>query len=642
LNVLTLARRVVKYRPDIDGLRAVAVVAIIAFHLGVSRFSGGFVGVDIFYVISGFLIGGIVIGELEEGRFSIRRFYQRRLRRILPALVAMLACTTAVALFVLFPVELSDYAASLTATALWSANIYFWQTTNYFFVDKATPLLHCWSLGVEEQYYLFFPLLAMLLFSFRLQRHIISAIIALVAAGSFTLSILLTTPFPTANFFLLPSRAWELLLGVLVALVPVSKFDWRPLREVASASGLALILVSILQYSPRTPFPGLHALLPCLGTAAVIAAGTRGPSLAGTLLSTRPFVFVGLLSYSLYLWHWPIIVFILRDLPTEHLDRNMKYVAGTLMFSLAVLTWQFVEKPFRASNRLLEVAFQYSSGAVIALVAVATVIMASRGLPSRYDDRVGSLASVLGYSYYKPFRAHQCFLDSGDTFKSFDPGVCLSESSREPNVLLIGDSHAAHLWDGLQKVFSRTNVMQATAAICKPFYFEQQNIVGLQNIGEFLKQCNLLMGFIYNEYLMSHHPELVILAVRWSFEDEEGLAGTLDWLKQRQFAVLVVGPDPNWYLPVPILAALAAERNDPGLIERHFDNARGAALDERFAALAAAHGAKYVSIYKALCKAAGCRTLGDSGLPLMFDYSHLTAEGSELVAKQFNDPSLRR
>jgi peptidoglycan/LPS O-acetylase OafA/YrhL len=629
----------VKYRPDIDGLRALAVGAIVAFHLGVSRISGGFVGVDVFYVISGFLIGGIVIGELEEGTFSFAQFYQRRLRRLLPALVAMLVPTTAVALFILFPPELSDYASSMIATIFWAANLYFWETTNYFLVDKPTPLLHCWSLGVEEQYYLFFPLLTTLLF--RLRPTSFRAIFVLVASGSFVLSVALTTSAPMANFYLLPTRAWELLLGVLVAVMPIRQLDSRPLREAISGIGLALIVTSILYYTPQARFPGLNALLPCLGTAAVIAAGVRGRNGAGMLLSAPPLVFLGLISYSVYLWHWPIIVFILRDLPVVHLDRGTKLAALALILILSVLTWQFVEKPFRASKKSPRFVFQYSAGAVTALTCVATIIIASGGLPSRYDGHVVALASVLGYDYRKPFRAHQCFLDAGDTIGTFDRNVCLAESRNEPNVLLIGDSHAAHLWRGLQTVFARTNVMQATAAICRPFYFEQERVGELRNIEEYLKPCNLLMSLVYNDYLMHHHPDLIILAARWIPDDEEGLTRTLEWLRQKGFAVLLVGPDPNWVLPLPMLMAMAAMRDDRTLVDRNFDASREA-IDVRFAALAATHHAKYVSTYSVFCTEANCRMLGASGLPLMFDYGHLTAEGSELVAAQFNDPSLRR
>ena len=254
-------QREVKYRPDIDGLRALAVVAIIAFHLGISRIGGGFVGVDIFYVISGFLIGGIIIGELERETFSIWRFYQRRLKRILPALVATLVLTTVIALFVLFPTELSDYARSMIATSLWAANVYFWETTNYFRVDKTTPLLHCWSLGVEEQYYLFFPLLMTLVF--RLRPAQLPAIMTLLAAGSFALSIALTVSAPMANFYLLPTRAWELFWALLRRRFPYlnSVGDLSVKRSACQALVLSSRqLFTLLKRTSRACLPCRHAL----------------------------------------------------------------------------------------------------------------------------------------------------------------------------------------------------------------------------------------------------------------------------------------------------------------------------------------------------------------------------------------------
>jgi hypothetical protein len=434
-----------------------------------------------------------------------------------------------------------------------------------------------------------------------------------------------------ANFYLLPSRAWELLLGVVIAMVPILKLDWRPLREAVSFSGLVLVVASMMHDDRNTISPGLLALPSCLGTAAVIAAGSRGNSAVGMLLSSRPFVFLGLISYSLYLWHWPIIVLMLQGLPVNYLNDTAKLIAGALSLLFAVFSWHFVEKPFRASQAPLKVVFLYTSGAMVSLMVVATILIASRGLPSRYDERVADIAAVLGYSYDMPVRSHRCLLEPGETVDDFDRKICLSENQSEPNVLLIGDSHAAQLWHGLQAVFVRTNVMQATVSNCRPFFFEQRNI------GE---NCNLLMGFIYNDYLTHHRPDLIILADFWYPEDEDGLVRTLEWLKQRQFAVLLAGPDPTWDLPLPKLVALAEKRDDPGLVERHRMISRQA-LDTRFAALAAVHGTRYVSIYGSLCTSY-CRTLGESGLPLLFDSHHLTAEGSKLVAKQFSDLSLRQ
>ncbi len=221
------------------------------------------------------------------------------------------------------------------------------------------------------------------------------------------------------------------------------------------------------------------------------------------------------------------------------------------------------------------------------LIVVARILIASHGLPSRYDERVASLAAVLDHDYRKPYRLHQCFLGPADKIRDFDRQVCLSESSSEPNVLLTGDSHAADLWHGLQKVFARTNVMQAAVSGCRPFFFKQENV------GETLEGCNLLMT---SSTITHHRPDLIILAGVWDLGEEEGIAMTLDWLRQRQLPALLAGPDPNWNLPLPMLATLAEKRGDPGLVERHLVASREA-LDTRFAVLAVAHGGKYVSIY---------------------------------------------
>src|SRR5579872_434140 len=626
------------YRPDIDGLRAVAVAAIIAFHLGMERFSGGFVGVDIFYIISGFLIGGIVVGELERGSFSIREFYRRRLKRILPALVIVLLFTTAAAWLILFPVQFTDYAASLIATTFFVANMYFWNVTNYFFVSKPTPLLHFWSLGVEEQYYIFFPLLAVVIFRWR--AALFPWTIALVATASFALSVALSFVAPVANFYLLPTRAWELLLGVLISKAHITRLESRPLREALSVGGFMILALSIHRTS-QSFFPGVNALPPCLATAAIILAGTHGPTAVGSLLSTRPFVFPGLLSYSLYLWHWPIIVFAHRYLPALHLDRGTKAVAVIATLILSILTWQFIEKPFRASKKPFTTVIAWSTGALASLVLVATVILANHGFASRFNDRTAALASMLAYDYAKAFRAHQCFLEQGDTINTFDREACLSESRTKPNVLLIGDSHAAHLWYGLQAVFKNTNVMQATSAICRPFPFKQEKLLNLENVDDYLASCNQLMDLIYNDYLAHHRPDLIVLAGSWNSDDEYSLTRTLDWLSERRFPVLLVGPAPNWDLPLPTLVALAEMRNDPGTVERNLNNSQQP-LDRRLATMATERGVKYASLFEELCSSGKCQPLGGNGLPFMFDREHLTAEGSKLVAAQLADPSLRR
>ena len=306
------------YRKEIDGLRAVAVVPVILFHAGLAVFSGGYVGVDVFFVISGYLITTILISELEQGNFSIARFYERRARRILPALFLVMLCCIPFAWIWMLPKELQDFSLSLVAVALFGSNILFWRQESYFApAAELKPLLHTWSLAVEEQYYLLFPLALMLCWRFGRGRVFLT--IAGVAVASLLLSEWGWRNAPSANFYLAPMRAWELLIGSLCAFW-LSGRDLRPNNRL-SLLGLALIVFAIFYYDDATPFPSVYALLPVLGTALIILFGGAGTWVAG-MLGARPFVGIGLISYSAYLWHQPLFAFArLRSInePTQSL-----------------------------------------------------------------------------------------------------------------------------------------------------------------------------------------------------------------------------------------------------------------------------------------------------------------------------------
>ncbi len=295
-----------KYRADIDGLRAVAVLSVLAFHIGLSRFGGGFVGVDVFFVISGYLISSIIFADINASRFTITGFYERRIRRIFPALVAMLVVASVVAVIYLLPGELVDYAKSLLAATGSASNVYFWSHSGYFASPTSKPLLHTWSLAVEEQFYISFPLFLLLVRRFWPQR-LRTAVVALFFL-SFVSSCVVVSRNADTAFYMPYTRAWELLLGTLLSLniFPRLRLAWT--RNVATLTGIGMIGWSVLFYSQETLFPGASALLPCVGSALIIWAGEGGTSLVGSALSWRPVVFIGLISYSLYLWHWPVIV----------------------------------------------------------------------------------------------------------------------------------------------------------------------------------------------------------------------------------------------------------------------------------------------------------------------------------------------
>ena len=336
------------YRPDIDGLRAVAVLSVLLFHAGFGAFRFGFIGVDIFFVVSGYLISGLIFGEIKSGEFSFSSFYKRRIVRIIPALSVMTLFVLAFGVIRLFPSELMKLAKSALASATGTSNIFFFLHTNYF-EDSAesSPLLHTWSLGVEEQFYLLMPSVLILLKNASPTRR--NILLSILFALSLVLSIYWSGQNPPAGFYLLPSRAWELLVGTLAAMRVVPPISRRSYRETAAVLGLAAILLPGMFYDSSVPFPGIAALVPCLGAAVLIVSAESGPTFISRALSLRPVVFVGLISYSLYLWHWPLIVFqsfgrFLNTGISPTVDRVLILPVAVVA---ATVSWRFVELPFR-------------------------------------------------------------------------------------------------------------------------------------------------------------------------------------------------------------------------------------------------------------------------------------------------------
>src|SRR5262245_53969924 len=369
-----------KYRADIDGLRAVAVLPVVFYHFQIAPFTGGFVGVDIFFVISGYLITSLIHCEMLGGAFSPARFYERRIRRILPAQFLMMLVTTALAGSVLFPQDLMHYSRSLIATTLFGSNFFFWSTVDYFdIIAERKPLLHTWSLAVEEQFYLLYPALFWVLrgASQRKLLHIVGAIF-LVSLGA---SIWALRFAPISDFYLLPFRAWELMLGAMLALTPI-KSSGRTSTALAW-SGLALLVFSIFAFSVDTPFPGEYALLPCIGAACLIYAGPQ--TIVGRALSLRPVVFIGLISYSLYLWHWPLLI-LARHVVLRDLLLSEKLALILLSAAVATLSWAYVERPFRTLGKIPSRSLLPLAGVGIGIFVIASAAGEfSRGFPQRFD-----------------------------------------------------------------------------------------------------------------------------------------------------------------------------------------------------------------------------------------------------------------
>jgi len=613
-----------KYRPDVDGLRAVAVLSVLLFHGGVSVLSGGYVGVDVFFVISGFVITTKLVEEIDEGKFSIANFYVRRIRRILPAMVAtMLLCCVA-ACVVFLPDALYDFARSVVATAVFLSNMFFWKNSGYFETGALDrPLLHTWSLAIEEQFYIVIPV-ALFLFVVYARRWTF-ALFALAAVASLGLSIFLTDKAPTANFFVLPTRAWELLLGVLVALAPWAPTSNRILREAIAVAALGLIAFAVLTYSSATPFPGLAAFVPTFGTAALIYLGKEGePSFVARALGLRPVVAIGLISYSLYLVHWPIIVFtryaLLRDLQGWE-------IAGAVSasFVLAYLSYRFVETPFRKPRRPItrRRLFAGTAAVLAGIGALGLVGVWSHGAHFLHP---GFTASAQAETAGGPdlWLTDRCFLEDQDA-AAWAGDQCVRTHGASGNALLWGDSFAAQYIPGLianQDKLTR-NIVEYTFAGCPP-------ILSYRSYAR--PGCEDFNARVF-DVVSRYHIDTVVLSARWDEMRERGLQGlsdTVDQLRAKGLTVYVIGQSPMFAFDVNVLDYRGAGKNAAGDGEWYLSFTR-ALSDSIRTASAQAH---FVDPLPAFCQGSTCRYETPTGL-LFADYGHYSELGSDLAVKSY-------
>ena len=433
-------------RRDIDGLRAIAVLSVLLFHARVPYFSGGFVGVDIFFVISGYLITAILYREMAGDRFSLITFYGRRVRRIIPALLATMAAVLALSWFLFLPKDLADTGQGLAATSLFASNFLFYFKTTYFGPAAGNmPLLHTWSLAVEEQFYIFFPLF--LLLAMKLARRHALAIVFVAAAASLAISGWLAFRHPTEAFYFPVSRAWELLLGSLLSMSVQTKAIPKSSSQVLATTGGALVVGSVVLIGSATPFPGFAAFPVCFGTALIIYAGTGGATtLVARLLELRFFVFTGLISYSLYLWHWPALVFArywLIDPPSA------PAIACILAASylLAAASWRWIEQPVRHGKILRNQNALFAAGFVglAGIAAVGAIIVLRGGFPGRVPAEVAKLDSIRFAD-----RGSGCPRAPGATYGS----MCKIGNGRISFVVW-GDSHAGAIWPAFVEAAER-------------------------------------------------------------------------------------------------------------------------------------------------------------------------------------------
>jgi peptidoglycan/LPS O-acetylase OafA/YrhL len=639
------------YRPDIDGLRALAVLAVVAFHAGPELLPGGFVGVDVFFVISGYLITSLILRPLRVGAFSIADFYQRRVRRLYPSLTVVLAATIAAGWLLLLPSDYVRLGEAAAAGAGFVANFYFWKTTTHYFSGPSSTLIHLWSLGIEEQFYLVWPLL--LTGALRLRRPLI--VLLGITLGSFGFSAYWSFGHPEMAFYSPIARMWELAAGSTLAYIgPFGAGEsgsadegrprgvtlpmgvpWSEFATWVSAAGILMIACAFVVVTSQSVFPGFWSLLPVFGTVFVIAAGPRAwPN--RVLLSHRAMVAVGLMSYPLYLWHWPAIAVTRVRFPDLSRIARLAVLLCAVMASWA--TYRYVELPIRR-RRGRRVLLTLCS-VQIALLMAGLAVHRLGGLPRRGDERHRQLFALdqhLAGDAYQSYRYGRCFLE----FERVDPVFapeCLRSSAGHERMLLWGDSFAAHLAPGaLATHDSRVDVLQLTSAACAPV---------LAGGPETTDRCNRFSKFVVG-WIERNHPETVILAARWamySVDTYSQLAASVSALRAAGVRrVVLVGSSATFLggLPRQILRAM-----DSHALPKFVPADRSAELrsiDRTLIAVALHSGADFVSPLGAQCQADRCiAVLSTAPLTLlaMDEEGHLTPEGSKFVVRAVLHPYL--
>lgn len=489
------------YRPEIDGLRAIAVLPVIFYHAGFSAFSGGFVGVDVFFVISGYLITSIIHGDLERGRFSFLRFWERRARRILPALFLVTGLSLPAAWLLLAPADMRDFAQSVGAIPVFAANILFWFESGYF--DTTTelkPLLHTWSLAVEEQYYLIFPLLFLLLWRGGGGHMLWTGFVGL-GLVSLAVSWWSAGNAASAGYFLLPARAWELLAGVVCALV------WRRGTQAVSSftsnaltlTGLGMIGWAITQFDQSTPFPGVAALVPVTGTVMVIL-WARETTLAGRLLGQRIPVAIGLVSYSAYLWHQPLFAFARYMAPAE-IAATWFAALIALTFGLAWMSGRFIEGPFRDGAR------------VPGRIAMPVLVLVALGFIG--FGAGGHLTNGYGTARFTVDERARIASAKRDYLPSCtDPETLCLEVRTPQDVLLLGDSNAFHFARALKDVTEAKGggLANLTLGGCLPLMGLHRLDMPLSDV----RRCAEFNDAVADRISRDDLPDRVVLSAAWA------------------------------------------------------------------------------------------------------------------------------
>ena len=614
----------VLYRPDIDRLRAISVLAVMLYHAEFQVFSGGFIGVDVFFVISGYLITQMVLGDFEKGSFSLSHFYERRVRRILPALLVMLAATVPLAYVFLSADPLADYSAALLGATWFSSNFVFWSEAGYF--DRASefkPLLHTWSLGVEEQFYLFFPAFFWVLYKFKWLIPGLSAVVVI----SFLMAQFGLSRDAEWPFYMLVSRAWELGLGAMLAVVLAHSrlSDVRVtglLAELLVLSGLLAVIVPVLMFSELTATPGPLLLVPTLGACLLIWL-TPATSYVRRLLSLKWLVGLGLISYSLYLWHQPVLVFG-RIIIGEALGFEWRIAMLLGTFPLAILSWRYIERPFRNPGQIVTRHLIFLVCAMMMITTVSAVML--HHFASTHEKTSTGVVGDIGHGrYYEVVdqRFDRCeaeYLQYRIELWENVPRCHKSKRAGAPGIAFYGDSHAEQLFVGAEALLSQASIYLIRGGI--PFLGNDRFKGPLRYLEE-QKGINVV---VFSAYWLEK------IQILGGDQFSEQLFNTVKWMVGRGFKVVLMMDAPDFGFD-PALCVYETTLNDARCdisLEQH--NGDQAIYRALFVAIAKHPNVELVDVSEAICNKDTCSMLSEGRL-LYRDNDHLNLIGSQLAGE---------
>jgi peptidoglycan/LPS O-acetylase OafA/YrhL len=630
------------YRPDIDGLRAIAVLLVVLFHAFPNKLTGGFVGVDIFFVISGYLISSIILKEIAGNKFTILGFYKKRINRIYPALIFVLAISIVISKAVLFKAEMADFNLSVFFSTIFLANIFFLNTLNYF--DNSAenhPLLHLWSLGVEEQFYIFWPLL-LILIARKKTLFSINIVFGLLLV-SFVLNVFFISKYQSNVFYLPFTRLWELGFGSLCAFVTRAgfqnhvkqRFKFISDADLIVGIGLLLILLGELIVKPSSLFPGWYALLPVLGSGLLLVYGDKS-KFASLLLANKLFVFIGLISYPLYLWHWPILSF-------GHIHFGYLMVGSTkvvlvaLSFVLATITYFLVEQPLRFKiNHRFKSAILFGSLIIIGLYSLINYQAIVTSKQTVIDQFVSFNKDYVAINdYVAKNRLHCGFIDQKGAFSENLPSDCLVLNEKKA-VLIWGDSHGYQLFYGLNRHLDETyQLNQLTSSGCHPYIGANQPNAS--------PNC-LLANKRSLQLIESSKPNTVIIAQKDEHDLTDWTLVSKELMARGVKHVVLLGPVPQWnqYLYRYLAKSFTNLENMPNSLSGSIQNKQIIALDKSLKAkYGHADSLQYISMIDLLCaQNRECLTFVEDEQNhkelVTFDYGHLGLKASDKVGKSIS------